>query len=79
MDPLTNIQIALKNNIDVFYFSTFVPVNVLFLEDGQMGKKCATIHPQYSRYTDGNLGWRVVRSKAPVRIHSLHSLHSYVK
>ncbi|XP_031555851.1 AP-1 complex subunit beta-1-like [Actinia tenebrosa] len=39
MDPLTNIQIALKNNIDVFYFSTMVPVNVLFMEDGNMDRK----------------------------------------
>lgn len=38
MDPLTNIQVAFKNNVDVFYFSTLVPVNVLFMEDGQMGE-----------------------------------------
>lgn len=46
MDPLTNIQIALKNNIDVFYFSTMVPVNVLFMEDGNMGKTVSQSHGQ---------------------------------
>jgi hypothetical protein len=38
MNPLSNLQIAIKDNIDVFYFSTEVPVNVLFVEDGSMGK-----------------------------------------
>ena len=38
MDPLTNLQVAIKNNVDVFYFSCAVPYNVLFAEDGQMGK-----------------------------------------
>ena len=37
MDPLTNLQVAVKNNVDVFYFSCMVPYNVLFAEDGQMG------------------------------------------
>ena len=37
MDPLTNIQVAIKNSIDVFYFSALVPFHVLFIEDGQMG------------------------------------------
>ncbi|XP_013383194.1 AP-1 complex subunit beta-1 isoform X1 [Lingula anatina] len=39
MDPLTNVQVAIKNNIDVFYFSTIVPLHVLFSEDGEMDKK----------------------------------------
>ncbi|XP_041456089.1 AP-1 complex subunit beta-1-like [Lytechinus variegatus] len=39
MDPLTNLQVAVKNCIDVFYFSTTVPINVLFVEDGQMDRK----------------------------------------
>ena len=30
-------KIAIKNNIDVFYFSTLVPLHVMFLEDGEMG------------------------------------------
>ena len=38
MDPLTNIQVAVKNNIDVFYFSCLVPMHVLFVEGGQMGR-----------------------------------------
>lgn len=39
MDPLNNLQIALKNNIEVFYFACIVPMNVYFVEDGQMDKK----------------------------------------
>lgn len=39
MDPLNNLQVAIKNNIDVFYFSCTVPYNVLFTEDGQMDRK----------------------------------------
>lgn len=39
MDPLTNLQVAVKNNVDVFYFSCTVPYNVLFSEDGQMDRK----------------------------------------
>lgn len=38
MDPLTNLQVAIKNNIDVFYFSCNIPMHVLFIEAGQMGK-----------------------------------------
>ena len=37
MDPLTNLQVAVKNNIDVFYFSCVVPMYVFFVEAGQMG------------------------------------------
>ncbi|CAH0388192.1 AP-1 complex subunit beta-1 [Capsicum chinense] len=39
MEPLTNLQVALKNNIDVFYFATIVPMHVYFVEDGQMDKR----------------------------------------
>lgn len=53
MDPLTNIQIALKNNIDVFYFSTMVPVNVLFMEDGNMGKTVSQSHGQTDKASHG--------------------------
>jgi hypothetical protein len=28
MEPLTNLQIAIKNNVDVFYFNTIVPIYV---------------------------------------------------
>ncbi|UYV65018.1 AP1B1, partial [Cordylochernes scorpioides] len=39
MDPLTNLQVAIKNNVDVFYFSTLVPAHVLFTEEGAMDKR----------------------------------------
>lgn len=28
---------AVKNNIDVFYFSVLIPLNIFFVEDGKMG------------------------------------------
>lgn len=39
MDPLTNLQVAVKNNVDVFYYSCIVPMHVLFVEDGLMDKR----------------------------------------
>ena len=36
-------QVAIKNNIDVFYFSCMVPVHALFVEDGKMGELLALI------------------------------------
>lgn len=36
---LVLIQVAIKNNIDVFYFACQVPMNALFVEDGQMDKR----------------------------------------
>uniref|UniRef100_A0A2I3GIS2 AP complex subunit beta n=1 Tax=Nomascus leucogenys TaxID=61853 RepID=A0A2I3GIS2_NOMLE len=39
MKPLNNLQVAVKNNIDVFYFSCLVPLNVLFVEDGKMERQ----------------------------------------
>ncbi|EFX74733.1 hypothetical protein DAPPUDRAFT_324067 [Daphnia pulex] len=39
MEPLTNLQVAIKNNIDVFYFAVVMPMNVFFAEDGQMDKR----------------------------------------
>ena len=39
MEPLNNLQVAVKNNIDVFYFSCLVPMHVLFVEDGEMDKR----------------------------------------
>ncbi|VDP70476.1 unnamed protein product, partial [Echinostoma caproni] len=39
MDPLMQLQIAVKNNVDVFYFATMVPMQVLFVEDGEMEKR----------------------------------------
>lgn len=32
-------QVAIKNDLDVFYFSTTIPLHVLFVEDGQMDKR----------------------------------------
>jgi len=32
-------QVAVKNNVDVFYFSCIVPMHVLFTEDGEMDKR----------------------------------------
>jgi hypothetical protein len=39
MTPINNLQIAVKNNIDVFYFSTIVPMHVFFAEDGEIDKR----------------------------------------
>ncbi|XP_058014452.1 AP-1 complex subunit beta-1 isoform X1 [Ahaetulla prasina] len=39
MDPLNNLQVAVKNNIDVFYFSTLYPLYILFVEDGKMERQ----------------------------------------
>ncbi|KAJ8263627.1 hypothetical protein COCON_G00160840 [Conger conger] len=39
MEPLTNLQVAVKNNIDVFYFSCFYPISILFVEDGKMERQ----------------------------------------
>ncbi|KAK6640713.1 AP-1 complex subunit beta-1 [Polyplax serrata] len=39
MEPLNNLQVAIKNNIDVFYFACLIPMNVFFVEDGEMDKR----------------------------------------
>ncbi|KAL7060510.1 hypothetical protein AAHC03_09914 [Spirometra sp. Aus1] len=39
MEPLMNLQIAVKNNVDIFYFACLVPIHVLFMEDGNMEKR----------------------------------------
>jgi AP-1 complex subunit beta-1 len=39
MTPLTQLQVAIKNNVDVFYFSVNMPTHVLFSEDGTMDRK----------------------------------------
>ena len=33
------LQVAIKNSIDVFYFSATVPMHMVFMEDGEMDKK----------------------------------------
>ncbi|CAF0929147.1 unnamed protein product [Didymodactylos carnosus] len=38
MDPLTNLQVAIKNNIDFFFFACIVPIQVYFTDDGEMDK-----------------------------------------
>ncbi|XP_017354985.2 AP-1 complex subunit beta-1 [Cebus imitator] len=42
MEPLNNLQVAVKNNIDVFYFRTLYPLHILFVEDGKMGESLCT-------------------------------------
>ncbi|RNA16156.1 AP-1 complex subunit beta-1 isoform X1 [Brachionus plicatilis] len=37
--PINNLQIAVKNNLDVFYFGVNVPMHVYFVEDGEIDKK----------------------------------------
>uniref|UniRef100_A0AAY4CC65 AP complex subunit beta n=1 Tax=Denticeps clupeoides TaxID=299321 RepID=A0AAY4CC65_9TELE len=39
MDPLNNLQVAVKNNIDVFYFSCLIPLSIFFVEDGKMERQ----------------------------------------
>lgn len=39
MEPLNNLQVAIKNNIDIFYFACLIHGNVLFAEDGQLDKR----------------------------------------
>ena len=36
---LSLIQVAMKNNVDVFYFAVLVNAHVFFTEDGMMDKK----------------------------------------
>ncbi|KAK4813226.1 hypothetical protein QYF61_018027 [Mycteria americana] len=47
MDPLNNLQVAVKNNIDVFYFSTLYPLHILFVEDGKMAASDVAAWPLY--------------------------------
>ncbi|KAI6188765.1 AP complex subunit beta [Aphelenchoides besseyi] len=39
MDPLTNLQVAIKTNVDVLYFAVVVPLHVYCDENGQMDKR----------------------------------------
>ncbi|XP_017771576.1 PREDICTED: AP-1 complex subunit beta-1 [Nicrophorus vespilloides] len=39
MDPLMNLQVAVKNNVDVFYYACTVPIQILFADDGQLDKR----------------------------------------
>ncbi|VDK37620.1 unnamed protein product [Taenia asiatica] len=38
VDPLMNLQVAVKNNVGVFYFACLVPIHVLFTAAGEMEK-----------------------------------------
>ncbi|GJQ78051.1 hypothetical protein Trydic_g2395 [Trypoxylus dichotomus] len=39
MEPLNNLQVAVKNNVDVFYYACAIPLQTLFCEDGQLEKR----------------------------------------
>lgn len=39
MQPINNLQVAIKNNVDVFYYSVVVPMHVYFAEDGEIDKR----------------------------------------
>lgn len=36
---MNNLQIAVKNNIDIYYFAIIVPLNLYFDDNGQMDKR----------------------------------------
>lgn len=39
MSPINNLQVAIKNSIDVFYYSVPVSMHVFFTEDGEIDKR----------------------------------------
>jgi len=39
MEPLDTLQVAVKNNLKVFYFATSIPMEVLFAADGRMERQ----------------------------------------
>ncbi|XP_050498481.1 AP-1 complex subunit beta-1 [Diabrotica virgifera virgifera] len=39
MDPLTTLQVAIKNNVDIFYYACQIPIQILFTEDGTLDKR----------------------------------------
>ncbi|KAF2896561.1 hypothetical protein ILUMI_09611 [Ignelater luminosus] len=39
MEPLTTLQVAVKNNVDIFYYACQIPIQILFIEDGQLDKR----------------------------------------
>ena len=39
MEPLTNVQVAIKNSVDIFYFACIAPLHIFFSEEGAMEKK----------------------------------------
>lgn len=39
MEPLNNLQVAIKNNVDIFYFACLIHAHVLFTDEGQLDKR----------------------------------------
>lgn len=39
MEPLMTLQVAVKNNVDVFYYACQIPIQILFTEDGTLDKR----------------------------------------
>lgn len=39
MEPLNNLQVAVKNNVDIFYFACLIHGHALFTEEGQLDKR----------------------------------------
>lgn len=39
MEPINNLQIAIKNSVDIFYFACLIHGHTLFSEDGQLDKR----------------------------------------
>lgn len=63
----SSLQVAVKNNIDVFYFSTLIPLDIFFVEDGKMGTSISHKHTTlrlfqnlinvYSHGVEANTWW----------------------
>lgn len=39
MEPLNNLQVAIKNSVDIFYFACLIHGQALFTDDGQLDKR----------------------------------------
>lgn len=59
-------QVAVKNNIDVFYFSTLYPLHILFVEDGKMGEWGHGGSPPFSSNPPGPVPSRGSPQKAGI-------------
>ncbi|KAJ3091516.1 AP-2 complex subunit beta [Quaeritorhiza haematococci] len=51
MEPGNLLQVAVKNNVGVFYFQTFVPVHVLFVTDPTLGGGEAGFNSVWNDFT----------------------------
>lgn len=56
----------MKNNIDVFYFSTLYPLHILFVEDGKMGEWGHGGSPPFSSNPPGPVPSRGSPQKAGI-------------